>query len=252
MSRRASVEAVPGMRFSSDAGHCRARSSGSSRSGLASQGVHADGRAAWGVLLESCLADELAIIARTRRLIRTIESKHPVKLAARPRPVRPCAATPVRGRQPCEWAMSVVASPVVTKVRRARLPGSADPRPRLRRRANPWPRRPLVGAVIWLALTGPLHAGACTGAIESLQREVDARIEQEAGSGRTAPESAAAMRHRQPTPGSILQAEVALGEGGAAAAARAALARARSADQAGDPGGCEDAVAQARRILRGS
>lgn len=36
-----------------------------------------------GVLLESCLADKLAFVERTRRLIRhTIESKHPLKLAA--------------------------------------------------------------------------------------------------------------------------------------------------------------------------
>ena len=36
-----------------------------------------------GVLLESCLADKLAFIERTRRLIRrTIESKHALKLAA--------------------------------------------------------------------------------------------------------------------------------------------------------------------------
>ncbi|GJE39084.1 DUF892 family protein [Methylobacterium persicinum] len=36
-----------------------------------------------GVLLESCLADKLAFVERTRRLIqRTIESRHAVKLAA--------------------------------------------------------------------------------------------------------------------------------------------------------------------------
>jgi ferritin-like metal-binding protein YciE len=36
-----------------------------------------------GVLLESCLADKLAFVERTRRLIRhTIESKHAIKLAA--------------------------------------------------------------------------------------------------------------------------------------------------------------------------
>lgn len=36
-----------------------------------------------GVLLESCLADKMAFIERTRRLIRrTIESRHAVKLAA--------------------------------------------------------------------------------------------------------------------------------------------------------------------------
>ena len=36
-----------------------------------------------GVLLESCLADKMAFLERTRRLIRrTIESKHAVRLAA--------------------------------------------------------------------------------------------------------------------------------------------------------------------------
>jgi hypothetical protein len=36
-----------------------------------------------GVLLESCLADKLAFIERTGRLVRrTIESKHGLKLAA--------------------------------------------------------------------------------------------------------------------------------------------------------------------------
>jgi hypothetical protein len=36
-----------------------------------------------GVLLESCLADKLAFVERTRRLIRhAIEAKHAIKLAA--------------------------------------------------------------------------------------------------------------------------------------------------------------------------
>jgi hypothetical protein len=36
-----------------------------------------------GILLESCLADKVAFVERTRRLIRhTIESKHALKLAA--------------------------------------------------------------------------------------------------------------------------------------------------------------------------
>src|SRR3954463_5949592 len=99
------------------------------------------------------------------------------------------------------------------------------------------------GRVIALALSaaayaGPGEAGPCTAEIGRVQVELDARIDAEAGQGRSARENTSALLHHQPTPESILKVEENLGEGRASQAAMAALAHARVADVAGDARGC--------------
>ncbi|GEO14520.1 hypothetical protein [Microvirga aerophila] len=106
----------------------------------------------------------------------------------------------------------------------------------------------LVGSIFLLILTAqPVLAGPCTQDINRVQAQVDARIGAVAGAGPTGPETNAALLHREPTPGSIAAAEQRLGEGRPMEAALAALARARTADDAGDRAACERALADARQ-----
>ena len=106
----------------------------------------------------------------------------------------------------------------------------------------------LVLAVAALA-SHSAHAGPCAAEIDRLQAAVDARIDTTAGTGRMADESTAATEHRQPTPGSIAQAEQSLGEGSGYRQALALLAQAREADQAGDAAACGQALDAVRSAL---
>ncbi|QRM36207.1 hypothetical protein JO965_46400 (plasmid) [Microvirga sp. VF16] len=103
-------------------------------------------------------------------------------------------------------------------------------------------------AVAALAPTSA-RAGPCAAEIDQLQAAVDARIDTTAGTGRTARESTAATAHRQPTPGSVAQAEQSLGEGSGYGQVLASLAQAIDADQAGDATSCERALGEARSAL---
>jgi hypothetical protein len=110
-------------------------------------------------------------------------------------------------------------------------------------------RLTILGAAALALSTLAAHAGPCSGEIDRLQVEVDAKLEATAKSGRAAPESRAARLHHQPTPGSIAAAESKLGEGRQVDEAVAALARARAADRAGDKGGCERSLADVQRLI---
>jgi hypothetical protein len=110
-------------------------------------------------------------------------------------------------------------------------------------------RTALAGAFALTLVTRPALAGPCTEEISRVQAVVDARIEAIAGAGASAPESGAARLHRQPTPGSIAAAEQSLGEGKGEREALAALARARTADAAGDKAACDRALAEARQAF---
>jgi hypothetical protein len=57
------------------------------------------------------------------------------------------------------------------------------------------------------------------------------------------------MTHRQPTPDSIAAAEARLKEGERAEHAKAAMARARAADRAGDTSACQRALAEVQREI---
>jgi hypothetical protein len=108
-----------------------------------------------------------------------------------------------------------------------------------------------LGAAACLASTSMSYAGPCSGEIDRVQARVDAKLEARAATGPSGPESAAATRHQQPTPGSIAAAEARLGDlsDAAVAAIRADMARAREADRAGDAAACEQALAGVRRAI---
>lgn len=95
----------------------------------------------------------------------------------------------------------------------------------------------------------PSLAGPCTAQIDQAQAQLDKRIEAVAAAGRTGKQSDAAQMHRQPTPGSIATAEQKLGEGTSLEPALTALALARKADAANDKAGCDNALAEVKRVV---
>jgi hypothetical protein len=109
----------------------------------------------------------------------------------------------------------------------------------------------LLSAFMLAGSTIAGYAVVCSDAIESMRARVDARLDAKAGAGRAAPESAGALMHQQPTPNSIAAAEEKLGELSPERmeAVRAAMARARAADAAGDKAGCERALAEAQALI---
>jgi hypothetical protein len=95
------------------------------------------------------------------------------------------------------------------------------------------------------------HAGPRSHEIDRLRGEIDNKLGTLAAAGPAARESTAATMHRQPTPRSIGAAENGLGDVSAqkVEAVTAAMARARTADNAGDQRACEQALADAHRAL---
>ena len=112
-------------------------------------------------------------------------------------------------------------------------------------------RSATLGAAACLASMSMSYAGPCSGEIDRVQARVDAKLDAVAATGPSGPESAAATRHQQPTPGSIAAAESRLGDFSAAtvAAIKAGMTRAREADRAGDAAACEQALAGVRRAI---
>ncbi|WP_083841476.1 hypothetical protein [Bradyrhizobium sp. STM 3843] len=101
------------------------------------------------------------------------------------------------------------------------------------------------GALLFAA--SPAQAGACEPSIASVQAQVDAAIEQSAGSDQWKPESLDALRGHQPTPRSLAQTE---GRNGAdLQLALDALERARAADRSGQIAACHRELSQAKLIL---
>jgi hypothetical protein len=103
------------------------------------------------------------------------------------------------------------------------------------------------------ALAAPMsatYAGPCSPEITRVQEVIDARIQAKAGAA-SAPESTAAKMHRQPTPSSIAAAQATRGQTSPEQfdAVKAAMARAREADGAGNQSACEQALADAKRLL---
>jgi hypothetical protein len=115
----------------------------------------------------------------------------------------------------------------------------------------PTQRLLVLSAVALAGTMSATYAGPCSQEIDRMQPSVDAMVEAAARAGPAAPESSAALRHRQPTPGSIAAAESKLGEASSRTveAAVAAMARARDADRAGDQSACEQALAEVRRAI---
>jgi len=113
-------------------------------------------------------------------------------------------------------------------------------------------RRTLVlcAAALAASVSGS-YAGPCSHEIRRVQIDIDAKLQAQAAAGPSARESTAATMHRQPTPHSIGAAESTLGEVSPEKlkAVRAAMVRARSADDAEDRRACEQALADVHREL---
>jgi hypothetical protein len=80
--------------------------------------------------------------------------------------------------------------------------------------------------------------------------EIGTKLQARLGAGRSAPQTAIALLHRQPTLDSIAAAEANLGQRWLAMeTAVAALARARQADHANDRFACKEAITEAQRAI---
>ncbi len=96
------------------------------------------------------------------------------------------------------------------------------------------------------------HAGPCTDPDLSNDLDVAKLLNSAAAQGRTAPQSAFATMHRQPTPGSIASAEQEAGDltSEEVQAITEAMDEARRADDQGDRDGCEKALSDVDRMLK--
>jgi len=116
-----------------------------------------------------------------------------------------------------------------------------------------------VGAIAAFSLSASMsaaYAGPCSPEVTQIQNLIDAKIHAKADAATapgaaTAPESTAAKTHHQPTPSSIAAAKAELGQISLAefTAVESAMARALDADEAGDRSACEQALADAKRLL---
>jgi hypothetical protein len=107
----------------------------------------------------------------------------------------------------------------------------------------------VVGALAFAFSISVAHAGPCSSEIDSTMVDFQSILEARAAAGPTGQQSTGAQMHRQPTPRSVAAAENAVGDlpVDRIEAVRAAMARARDADGAGDQAACEQALADARR-----
>jgi hypothetical protein len=69
-----------------------------------------------------------------------------------------------------------------------------------------------LSVILLIASTIAGYAGPCSPEIAAIQVRLDAKLKAAAAAGPTAPESSSALRHHQPTPGSIAAVERRLGE----------------------------------------
>jgi hypothetical protein len=106
-------------------------------------------------------------------------------------------------------------------------------------------------AIVLAVWTSATFAGPCSKEIDRVQVKIDAKLEARAAAGGSARESTAATLHRQPTPDSIAAAEAKLGDvpEEKVQAVESLMTRAREADRAGDQSACEQALAEAQRLL---
>jgi hypothetical protein len=97
----------------------------------------------------------------------------------------------------------------------------------------------------------PCQAGPCSQDIERMQLRIDGKLNTLAAAGPVTVQSVGSQMHRQPTPGSIANAESKLGEVSShtVEAIKDAMTRASKADIAGDKSACEKALADAQRTL---
>ena len=108
----------------------------------------------------------------------------------------------------------------------------------------------MAGAAALALWPSPGRAGLCAGDIDRAWVEIGARLQARLAAGRSAPQTAIALLHRQPTLNSIATAEGNLDQRWLPMeTAVAALARARQADRASDSFAFKQAVAEAQRAI---
>jgi hypothetical protein len=112
-------------------------------------------------------------------------------------------------------------------------------------------QRFFLSAAALCLLTLPCQAGPCTKDIDSMQARIDAHLGKTAAAGPSAKQSVGAQMHRQPTPGSMANAERQLGELSPETIVKvnAAMDRAGKADAAGDDVACKQALAEVAEAL---
>lgn len=116
----------------------------------------------------------------------------------------------------------------------------------------PFIMRALAAAFLIVFVSAqPSAAGPCSKEIDQTQGLIDAKLNQIAASGPSAPQSPGAQLHRQPTPRSIAQSEEKLGQLSPETITKIndAMTQARKADQAGDKNACEQALGEVRKIV---
>ncbi len=107
------------------------------------------------------------------------------------------------------------------------------------------------GAAAFALWTVAADAGPCADEIYQADLAIGKRLDAAAAAGRPAPESNFATMHRQPTPGTLAQAEQQAGDLSATdvQTMEQDMQAARKADAANDHAGCEKALDDVRRIL---
>jgi hypothetical protein len=109
----------------------------------------------------------------------------------------------------------------------------------------------MCGVALAILQAPHCFAGPCSQQIEQAQIQIDARLQAAAASGPTGQETTAATMHHQPTPKSLAEAEAKLGDISPETiqTLEDAMARARSADVAGDRATCEKALTEVKKAL---
>ena len=109
----------------------------------------------------------------------------------------------------------------------------------------------IFGAVVFTLVCVPALAGPCANEIYQANEAIGKKLEAAAAKGKAAPQSTFATTHHQPTPATVAGAEEQVGDipESVVKELRAFMQAARMADEAGDKGGCEKALAEAKSIL---
>jgi hypothetical protein len=113
-----------------------------------------------------------------------------------------------------------------------------------------YPEVLVLSAVLAALSTQPGRANSCSQDIDRGWAQVNAKIQARSAAGRSVPQSTIGLLHRQPTQSSVAAAEKTLVDVWLPMeTAVAALSRARQADHANDRFACEEALAEAHRVI---
>jgi hypothetical protein len=108
----------------------------------------------------------------------------------------------------------------------------------------------VLSAVLAALSTQPGRANSCSQDIDRVWVQLNAKIQARSAAGRSVPQSTIGLLHRQPTQSSVAAAEKTLVDVWLPMeTAVAALSRARKSDHANDSVACEEALAEAHRVI---